>query len=185
MKIKNCKLKIIAKREGFTLVEILIAMAIFGIVAGIVGLSLFNFKRKQDLDGDKVRITALMNDARSRAIASEGGKRFGVRLRKDQGGDEFYQLVELPVGGTAGCYSVGNAPSATIVETHSLKSSISFLLPGTPGDVWDVVFLPLSGTPDLGSSCPGSETRITIEGSSDPLDKRSIFINDSGTITSQ
>ncbi|MEK7554637.1 MAG: type II secretion system protein [Patescibacteria group bacterium] len=172
--------------KGFTLIEMLITITVFSIITAVVGLSLFGFKRKQDLESEKVRITAALNEARQRATTNEGGKRFGVRITKNAN-NEFYDVVELLPGRSGGCYSdPDNAPPVTMVQRYQLRGSVDFIQPAGSG-IWDIVFSPLSGIPDplAGPVCHDNEVTISISGSLDPLDQRRIIVNDSGTIINQ
>ncbi|MFA5872118.1 MAG: type II secretion system protein [Parcubacteria group bacterium] len=69
MKIVNCKLKI-AKHSGFTLIEILVAMAIVGVIAGITFVNV----GKNDDQGARLeadRVMTFIREAQNSALAGD------------------------------------------------------------------------------------------------------------------
>ncbi len=69
MKIENCKLKI-AKRKGFTLIEVLVVIAIIGILAAITLVSLGK-NLERDARFEKDRFTTFIRDAQNRSLTAE------------------------------------------------------------------------------------------------------------------
>ena len=79
MKIKNCKLKI-ARSGGFTLLEILIVIAIFSVVAGVGISPLLSFKKTSDLNGALETGVSFLLEARAKTLSSESDSRYGVHF---------------------------------------------------------------------------------------------------------
>lgn len=66
--------------KGFTLVEILVVIAILGILLTI-GMSAFvSYGREQALQGSAREVAAVMEEARGKTLASENGTEYGIRF---------------------------------------------------------------------------------------------------------
>ena len=129
MKIKNCKLKI-ARSGGFTLLEILIVIAIFALVA-VFGVSpLLLFKKTSDLNGALETGVSFLLEARAKTLSSKNEARYGVHF--DNGGTTFFTGAVFAEG------AVGNegAPLPFSVEIASISLQ---------GGGNDVVFNRLTG----------------------------------------
>ena len=71
-------------KRGFTLVEILIAVGIIGLVSTLVIIPLASFRDSALLDGAAEEILALLHEARARTVSSDGASRYGVYLESDK-----------------------------------------------------------------------------------------------------
>lgn len=70
--------------RGFSLLEIVVALGILSLLAGLGIRSFFSARAAQDLDHAVSEITALLREARSRTLASEGSTVFGVFFLADR-----------------------------------------------------------------------------------------------------
>ena len=64
--------------RGFTLVEILIVIAILGILTGIIINSTLNFRRGAALNTETERVVAILNQARTQTLSSLNDLAYGV-----------------------------------------------------------------------------------------------------------
>jgi prepilin-type N-terminal cleavage/methylation domain-containing protein len=88
------------KKSGFSLTELLVAMSIIGILAGI-GLPAVKQVVKAFESSDRVRdaVGAAMSNARARALAR--GKYTGVRFQRNADGDQYMVFIEHDDTGSA------------------------------------------------------------------------------------
>ena len=65
-------------KKGFTLVEILVVMFIFAIVASIVWASFHGYNRQQALEGAAQTTVAMLGDARARTVNGRDAQQYGL-----------------------------------------------------------------------------------------------------------
>ena len=117
-------------KRGFTLVEILIAVGIIGLVSTLVIIPLASFRDSALLDGAAEEILALLHEARARTVSSDGASRYGVYLESDK--------IVLFKGGT---FLVGDLNNKEVLLHNRLTiSNISLAGSGT-----SVLFKRLTG----------------------------------------
>lgn len=68
------------KRGGFTLIEIMAAVAIMVILATIVWGAFYSFRRQAALEAASENVIALLNQARAKTLASQASSEFGVHF---------------------------------------------------------------------------------------------------------
>ena len=117
-------------RLGFSIVEVLIVIAIFAIAATIVLSTFVNAGSAQALEKDVARITSLIERARSLTLSSYEGSRYGVHIESDD--------VTLFKGAT---YSAGVPDN--VIETLNTKVEITGYV--IAGGGADIVFDRLTG----------------------------------------
>ncbi|MBP8994728.1 MAG: prepilin-type N-terminal cleavage/methylation domain-containing protein [Bacteroidales bacterium] len=131
MKIKN-KLQ-----KGFTLVELIISIALIAIIVGISFSNLGGHQEKLEVDLEAEKIVAYLRETRNRAIAGQDDSSWGIHF-VNTSSDDYYNLFKGLTFSTS-----------AIVETRFLSNKIQFLIPAINESV-DVVFLKSSG--ELSSS---------------------------------
>lgn len=148
--------------KGFSLLELLIVIAVVGLLAAGVGVSLVNYQRTAALDSAAKEIVGNLRFAQNKAITGEDGNgdgasdKWGVRFAN--GTNDTYRIFY------GNSYTVNNAK-----EEIYLPSSVSFSAP-QEGNNLDVIFTKTSGTTAATtitvSNAGGSETRtITVDAS--------------------
>ncbi|MBI1961037.1 MAG: prepilin-type N-terminal cleavage/methylation domain-containing protein [Candidatus Liptonbacteria bacterium] len=96
-------------RGGFSLVELIVVMAIMILISGIVFTNLFSSGQQQKLDAERDRFASALQDARARAIAQEEGSQWSVYVDgqtdmyavfagADYGSGTTTDTLYLPVG---------------------------------------------------------------------------------------
>jgi len=68
------------RNKGFTLIEILVVIAIVGVLIAVVALPLIKFRQQQSLQNTTNAIVAVLNDARAKTFAAVNNTSYGVAL---------------------------------------------------------------------------------------------------------
>ncbi len=126
----NTKYKEKKRERGASIIEILMAVAIIGILARVVFVNYAPSVQTQDLKRSKDDTLALFDEARSRTLRGEGDTTYGVHLQSTK--------AVLFVGTT---YSAGTSTNKTVnMSSNIVISSISLNGGGS-----DVKFSRVSG----------------------------------------
>ena len=149
-----------SKNSGFSLIELLVVMAIFTLVAGIIMPNFNFFQRQSALDATGQEIISALKLAQNKTLASENRTSFGVYFT-----DNGYTIFE------GAAYYPSSPNNDVRVINPSLKISEI-----NPGGGNAVVFDRLTGnTANYGT--------IKIEQTSDAAKNKTIFIDSSGLIS--
>jgi len=119
------------KKKGFTLIEILIVVAISTILSGISFSSYVNHRRAKLLEFTKQEIVGYLRYAQQKSISQEGGNQWGIHFENPDSGDDFYALYH----GTTYSSSEG---------TRYLPKGLEFQSPSS-GNTIDISFSKLTG----------------------------------------
>jgi len=153
--------------RGFSLLELLIIIAVVSLLAAGVGVSLVNYQRTAALDSSAKEIVGNLRFAQSKAITGEDGNADGASdtwgVRFANGANDTYRIFY------GSPYNVNNAK-----EEIYLPSSVSFNAP-SEGNTLDVIFAKTSGT--------ASAATITVS-SADGSETRTVTVNAAGRISS-
>ncbi len=116
-------------RNGFTLIEFLIAVAILVIVsgAGLIGLS--RYKGGQDIELSMEEIISVVRDVQKRSITEQDGKQWGIRFVNASSSYEIW--------------SGSNYASGTVDKLYSLRRNVILGNPST--STVDTIFSAISG----------------------------------------
>lgn len=127
---KNYKLKTGAYGGGFTLLEIVIVVAVLTIIGAIVAYGFYSFFRTSEMKTAVDVVHAELRDARAKTIAARGDSRYGVHFESDR---------VTVFAGTV--YSVSDPAN----EIEVLPPGISIVTIALNGGGADVIFDRLSG----------------------------------------
>ncbi len=154
-------------RRGFTLLELLLTIAILAILAGTSSIFLFGQRSTLDVEEEAVRIVTVLRATQHKAIALDRSSAWGVHFDATTSTNLFF----------AGFY--GNSYAAgTSTEQYPLAEYVLFVTPAS-GTSTDVVFNERSG--NLAS---GVTTTIQITSTRLPFTK-TITIAPRGNITTE
>lgn len=160
------------KAAGFTLIEILIALAIGAIVLTVGAVNLASFRAQQNLESEARAITALLISARDKSASQESESRWGVFFENKVSQRDAYALFQVDENLFASS-SYSQIPG-TATDQRTVRSGIEFRSPQN-GSSTSIVFSKVYGLPQ-------SSTTIEIETSSGQ-DYKTIFISGNGRIT--
>ena len=145
--------------RGFTLIEIMIVLAITTMLGAVVFANLPGIRRERQIDLERDKIIAALQDARGRSIVQEDGLQWNVYFENAAESD-FYAL-----------FSGTNYGTGTTTEMIYLPSSIEF---NTPSATSTVSFSTRTGA--------SASTTIIIVRTDNQAASRTITVNGNGTI---
>jgi prepilin-type N-terminal cleavage/methylation domain-containing protein len=70
--------------KGFTMIEIMISLAILALIVGVSAISFANFSRKSALDASATALATALREARAKTLASVGSDQYGVKVDGDR-----------------------------------------------------------------------------------------------------
>lgn len=158
-------MKKIYKNKAFTIMELLIAIAIVSIIVAVVMPSLYNIRNDQILKSTTEDIVTMLNQARSRTLASVDSNYYSVHFESDR-------MVLY----TGSVFSEPNVSNVEVIfdEHVSIPSSGGLNLNGA---VSNVIFTRLTGDTD-------SYGTIILQINSDTSKTKTITIRKTGVVTS-
>jgi prepilin-type N-terminal cleavage/methylation domain-containing protein len=166
--------------RGFTLIEILLVVAILAIIGTIATFGFTNARKVKDLEHDTRAVAAYLRDAQQRSITGADGAEWRVEFHKVSGQD-YYELVS---SGSSVAAHVVLKPSVELYDFYinsnqSVGCAGVSSCPSVPAR-----FKPLSG--ELIVFGPGLDPPYAVElrtlGGLCPAECRTITINGNGTI---
>ena len=123
---------------GFTLIELIIVIAIFFILSALVITPFILFNREQALTGSTLIVKTALAEARSKTISAESAKQYGVHLSEGEREVVIFEGTSYTEGATSNI--------EVALNSYVTISSVSFT-----GGGENVVFEKLTG----GTGQPG------------------------------
>lgn len=147
-----------SRYRGFSLPEVLVAVTILGVIAGLSFVPLSSFSKRQALDASARSIVFALRDARTRTMASVGDSRYGLR-----------------VTATSSVFFQGGSFSAA-TSSHQITALSSFVTASSSAQ--DFIFERVTGN----SSASGT---IEVYLASDPSVKKTVRVHGTGLVDIQ
>lgn len=145
--------------KGFTIIELLVSVAIIGVVAVLLISGFNSFRESTQLNEAHSNILGILRDARSRTLSGEKNTHYSVHFEENQ---VVLFSGSLYVSGFSS-NEVYSLPSLTRISSISL------------GGPTEVIFARLTGS----ASASGT---ITIQSTSNSSKTKTIIITSSGSI---
>lgn len=114
--------------QGFTLVEMLVAVAILVIITTLSIEPFKNFRKNQALDKSATQVVSLLQKARSQTLAQRNSSAYGVRFLADQA--IMYQNT----------YATSTLNTAVIIDPYVEISSVNLT-----GGALQILFVKFTG----------------------------------------
>lgn len=129
------------KKQGFSLIEIVIVSAIIGVLAVVSITNLFSRRGPEELNSTTKKIVSLLREAQNRSISQASSTGWGVHFENSTSTTPFYALF-------ASSYT-----SNTIVGYYSLPPSIRYSTSSiAQGNSLDISFTQITGLPSNSAS---------------------------------
>jgi len=117
---------------GFSLLELVIVIAIFAILGTVGFVKLTDYFVRNNLEKDAQKIVFTLKNARDRSISQDRGLQWGVHFENSASGKGFYELF----AGTS-------YPGQTILR-NDLNTGVEFLSPSASSTL-DILFSKVTG----------------------------------------
>lgn len=150
-------------RKGFTLVEVLLVVAITAILATITLAFSYGIRSRKDLDLAVNSVAAVVRDAQQKSITQEDMTKWGVHLGRNS--ISIYDLFK-------DVYAAAN-----ILSAYQLPHGVEFNNGDWGGTTHDITFTQVDGLPT------GGQHVIIIQLTDDSTIQRQITISNNGTVS--
>ncbi len=136
---KKTKKYFLQAEDAFTLIEILITIAILAVVIGVGFLNLANYKNKNTFDLDAQNVLEAIRNGENKALLGAGGTGWGIKFTSDVN-DGYYEI-----------FSGSSYATSSVVTRETLTGSTLFANPAA-GFSKTITFAPLTGVPSQAES---------------------------------
>ncbi len=154
-------IKNLSSERGFSLLELLIVIAIFSVMALFISFNLFGFSQTKNLTSDVQKIAFVLRAAHDNSVEQQNSNQWGVHFDNTTSTPGFFTLFN------GASYATG---SSTL--RSQLTSGNKFLSPAA-GTSTDIIFSKVYGLPSstssiiissTGASAVSSTIKISAEG---------------------
>ena len=135
--------------RGFTLIELVLAIAILGILSGITFSIYSNFQWDVKIDEEANHIKYVLRQAQSKAIFGENSASWGVRFVNPSASAQYYNLF------WGDSFAVG-----TTTDQYFLPAGVIFTNPPS-GSNLDAIFSKRSGAASSSAITIGIKTTVS------------------------
>ncbi|MCR4275521.1 MAG: prepilin-type N-terminal cleavage/methylation domain-containing protein [Candidatus Wolfebacteria bacterium] len=170
------RLKIKGGDYGFTLIELVVSITIFVILAVVLVLRFGDYYYKRNLQDDSLKIAFALKSSRDKAISQEGGTPWGIHFVNTSGAQGYYIIFSGP------------AYAGQIFPKTELNPGVQFLMPVASSTV-NIVFLnpffsatSTYATPFTMNGVLAATTSIIIALTDDETSSSTIIINANGDV---
>lgn len=124
--------------KGFTILELIISIAIIALISVAVGMELITFQRVASLDAAAKDVVSQLRSVQNKALSGEDGNSDGT-------GDAWGVRFSNNTDDTYAEFYGSSFNSTNVTGTTTLSSSVVFTNPA-PGATKDIVFTKITGT---------------------------------------
>lgn len=160
------------KKNGFTLIEVLIVLAISVILLTLTVINITGFRAGQSLEDEAKDVVVLLQTAQAKAVSQEDNSRFGVYFDNTAAGPSYtlYRVDEAKVG-------VVDMPVVDegSLQVRFLSTGVAFVHPASATST-NIMFTKSTGA-------PSTSTLIVLELSDDPTMQEIITVSATGLIS--
>ncbi|MBI5133963.1 MAG: prepilin-type N-terminal cleavage/methylation domain-containing protein [Candidatus Taylorbacteria bacterium] len=103
--------------DAFTLMEVLLVVAVLGVVSAIGAVNLGNFSRGVELDSFAQKVVFDLRLAKAKSMSGEEGRKWGVRF-VNGASEDYYEIYSTPTNYLD--------PAVAISSTEYLPRGVSF-----------------------------------------------------------
>lgn len=155
--------------KGFTLIEIVLVIAIMAILSSLVLMFSYGIKIRKDLDSAVNSLAAVIRDAQQKSIIQENMANWGVFLESNVNTKKYF-------------YSLMKTDKTNIINRYQIPTSLEFdtsLLNSLGGGLYEkeIIFSRIDGLPG------SSDINIKIRIADDPSSAKQITIYTNGTVS--
>lgn len=158
------------KNKGFSLIEILVVMAIVALLASGIAIWFLNYYRQAELDSSVKIITDILRDAQARSVSGKDFKSWGVYLD-----DVNNKIVLFRDDG-------GGYAAATVKEENQLSSYVLISDITLNGGGKEIIFNKVSGGTLQYGTANEDGIAVKIQDANNTGNFVNIIINSSGKI---
>ena len=153
-------------RRAFSLVEVIIAVAVIAIVGIVISLNLFGGKNQADLNSPASQIVASLRQTQSQAMAQSGNSVWGIHFANTTNTPPYYAVFK------GASYATG-----TIQSRYPLPPTVAYVTSTLPvGSSMDITFSGITGA-------SSASTTIGLYLISNPSDQQNIVISGLGVVS--
>jgi prepilin-type N-terminal cleavage/methylation domain-containing protein len=120
--------------KGFTLIEVLITIAVLGLIGTTAMFSLFGYRSRNNFNLDAETLVSAIRDAYSRAENGEEGSAWGIQITNAASGSGYFEVFK------------GTTYSASNVVVRSPFSAYTQIISPTSGNSTTTIFSARTGT---------------------------------------